>query len=122
MDSKSTWREFVTAQTQNTDPQFDMRIAIAGSMTVQPLEPYLGANLLRKTFKPQITIGPFNQLWQICYNHQSLLGTGDLNAITLLWRLEDLYPDLLARCVSDSSAVGDLLRDVKGLVDAVDAF
>ena len=119
MDAKSTWREFVAAQTQNTDPQFDMRIAIAGSMTVQPLEPYLGANLLRKTFKPQITVGPFNQLWQICYNHQSLLGTGDLNAITLLWRLEDLYPDLLARCVSDSSAVGDLLRDVKGLVDAV---
>jgi len=80
-----------------------MRTAIAGSMTVEPLEPHLGAYLLSKRFKPQITVGPFNQLRQICLDHQAVLGSSNLNAVVLLWRLEDLFPDVLARSRPDSA-------------------
>ena len=120
LDPKSAWRQYVTAQKQQPDAQFDMRVAVAGSMTVEPLELYLGAHLLSKKFRPHITIGPFNQLRQICYDHQAVLGGGgDFNAIALLWRVEDLFPDMLARCLESPAAVGDLLREVKGLADSV---
>src|SRR5919198_2785688 len=118
-DPKSIWRQYRAAQKQQQNPQFDMSIAIAGSMTVEPLESYLGTHLLSKKFKPQITVGPFNQLRQICYDHQTVLCGGDFNAIALLWRVEDLFLDMLARCLESAAAVGELLREVKQLADAV---
>jgi len=58
-------------------------------------------------------------LRQICYDHHAVLGSGDFNAIALLWRVEDLFPDMLAQCLDSPAAVGDLRREVKGLADAV---
>jgi FkbH-like protein len=118
-DPKSTWRQYRAAQTRQPHPDFNLSIAIAGSMTVDPLEPYLGAHLLSKQFKPHITVGPFNQLRQICYDHQATLGGGEFNVIALLWRVEDLFPTMLAHCLDSSAAVGDLLAEVKGLADSV---
>ena len=119
LDPKLTWRQYMTAQKQQPAPECDMRVAIAGSMTVEPLEPYLGAHLLGKKFKPQITVGPFNQLRQICNDHQAVLGEGPYNAIALLWRVEDLFPEMLAHCLESPAAVGKLLGEVKSLADAV---
>ena len=118
-DSKLAWREYMAAQKLQPDPQFDLHTAVAGSMTIEPLEPYLGAHLLSKKFKPHITVGPFNQLQQICYDHQSVLGGDDFNAIALLWRVEDLFPDMLAHCLDSPAAVGELLREVKSFADSV---
>src|SRR5262245_24855359 len=118
-DPKLAWRQYVAAQRQQANTEFDMRTAIAGSMTVEPLEPYLGAYLLSKRFKPQITVGPFNQLRQICLDHQTVLGSSNLTVIVLLWRLEDLFPDMLARCLHDHDALSDLLRELKSFADCV---
>lgn len=118
-DSKTIWQRHLAAEKQQRNSEFDTRIALAGSMTVEPLEPYLGAHLLTKNFKPHITIGPFNQLRQICYDHQSVLGRNDFNAIVLLWRAEDLFPDILSRCLDNSAALDDLLREVRVLADSV---
>ena len=118
-DPKSTWREYLAAQRQMPKPEFDMQIAIAGSMTVEPLEPYLGAHLLSKKFKPQLSIAPFNQLRQVCHDHRSVLGPHDFKAVVLLWRVEDLFPEMLARCLDTPGALEDLLREVKSLADSV---
>jgi FkbH-like protein len=118
-DPKSTWREYLAAQRQLPKPEFDMQIAIAGSMTVEPLEPYLGAHLLSKRFKPHVSIAPFNQLRQVCHDHRSVLGSHDFKAIALLWRVEDLFPEMLARCLDTPGALADLLREVKRLADSV---
>lgn len=118
-DPKSTWRQYQAELKSQPAPTFDLRIAIAGSITVEPLEPYLGAHLLSRKLKPRISVGPFNQLRQICDDYKSVLGDEDLNAITLIWRIEDLFPDLLARCLGDATALTDLLREVKGFADAV---
>ena len=118
-DPRSTWRQYVAAQRQQPHRDQSLRIAIAGSMTVEPLEPYLGAHLLSKQLEPEITIGPFNQLQQICHDHQAVLGGGDFSAIVLLWRVEDLFPDLLAGCLTNPAGVGDLMTAVKRLADSV---
>ena len=119
-DPKREWRQYKTEQEQKRDPQFDIRLAIAGTMTVEPLEPCLGAHLLSKHFSPNIVVGPFNQLRQICYDHKSTLGKDDLSAIVLLLRLEDLFPEMLARCLQSPDGLSDLLGELKALVDAVE--
>jgi FkbH-like protein len=121
-DSKRDWRQYKAEQKAKRDPQFDLRLAIAGTMTVEPLEPYLGAHLLSKNFRPDILVGPFNQVRQICYDPQAALGRDDLSAIVLLLRIEDLFPDLLARCLQTPAALTDLLGELKGVVDAVAAL
>jgi FkbH-like protein len=118
-DAKAHWRQYLAAQKQQPTQQFDMRVAIAGSMTVEPLEPYLGAHLVSKKFTPRITVGPFNQLRQICYDDQQVLGRRDLNAIVLLWRIEDIFPNMLMRCLDSAGAVEDLLQEIKRLADGV---
>lgn len=119
LDPKSHWRQYLAAQKQRSNVEFDMRVAIAGSMTVEPLEPYLGAHLISKKFKPCIAVAPFNQLRQICHDYKQVLGRSDLDAIALLWRVEDLFPDILAACLDNPAAVEDLLRELKELADSV---
>src|SRR5262245_2399719 len=118
-DPKFVWRRFQAEQKQRTGTGEESRIAIAGSMTVEPLEPYLGACLVNKKFKPRITVGPFNQLRQICHDPEGVLGTDNLGAIVLLWRIEDLFPDMLARCLHDSEAVSDLVRELKSFAGSL---
>jgi len=119
LDPKSHWRQYLAAQKQLPNVEFDMRVAIAGSMTVEPLEPYLGAHLISKKFKPCIAVAPFNQLRQICHDYKQVLGRNDLDAIALLWRVEDLFPDILAACLDNPAPVEDLLRELKELAGSV---
>jgi FkbH-like protein len=118
-DPKSAWRQYLASRKQQRHFESDIHAAIAGSMTIEPLEPYLGAHLLSKNLKPRITVGPFNQLRQICSDYRAVFGDGDLDVIALLWRVEDLFPDMLARCLETPAAVGDVLGEMKGLVDSV---
>jgi len=119
LDPKSHWRQYLAAQKQLPNVEVDMRVAIAGSMTVEPLEPYLGAHLISKKFKPCIAVAPFNQLRQICHDYKQVLGRNDLDAIALLWRVEDLFPDILAACLDNPAPVEDLLRELKELAGSV---
>jgi FkbH-like protein len=118
-DPKSIWRQYLSSQNTEIDPKFDPRIAIAASVTAEPLEPYLGAHLLAKKLKPRITMAPYNQLRQTCYDHSSVLGSDDFNIIVLLWRIDDLFPDLLSVGVETAVAVDDLLAEIKAFADAV---
>ncbi len=109
-DPKATWRQRDVTATK------DIRIAVAGSITCEPVEPYLGSYLLGRGFKaPQIAIGLFGQIRQICEDYKSVLGSDDFDAIVLIWRLEDLFPAALARTLSDESALSALLDEVKAL-------
>ncbi len=86
----------------------DIRIAVAGSMTAEPLEPYLGDYLLRRAFRnPRVSFGPFGQIPQICRDYKSFF-TEDTDAIVLLWRLEDMF--------------AAALEDPAALLEALDAF
>ena len=119
VDPKARWRKYVADLQQESNPAIDLKAAVAGSMTIEPLVPYLGAHLLTRNVKPQITVGPFNQLRQICQDHAAVLGRHDLHAIALLWRIEDLFPDMLARCLEEPGAVPELLLEVKNLAEGV---
>jgi FkbH-like protein len=115
-DPRSRWRQYRAEPGDGADKP-ELAVALAGSITVEPLEPYLGAYLLSRTIRPRITVGPFNQLPQICFNHSRLLGAVDV--IILIWRVEDLFPEMLGRAIQDPQAMSSLLEEVRGLADAV---
>jgi FkbH-like protein len=118
LDANSLWRKYI-AETKADGSAFDLRVAVAGSMTPEPLEPYLGAHLLAKKFQPRITIAPFNQLRQICFDPESVLGEKDFHAIVLLWRVEDLFAEMLSRCLQSAAAVDGLLREIQEFAETI---
>ena len=115
--SRSEWGKYTASA--HASSQEHMHIAICGSMTVAPIEPYLGAHLLRKGFSPTITIGPFSQLWDICFDHHAVLGSREPSAIVLLWRIEDLFPRLLSDGLGEPATLSDLHTELSRFAQAV---
>jgi FkbH-like protein len=118
-DAKRNWTQFKAEREHGRNADFDLRAAIVGSMTVEPLEAYLGAYLLQRNFAPSFTIGPFNQIRQVCSDYRATVGRDDLNAIVVLWRIEDMFPEILNRCLESPAAVDDLLAEIEGLAVGV---
>jgi FkbH-like protein len=112
-DLKTAWRQYHASALAKMEPG-KLEIAVTGSMTAQPLEPFLGANLVARGLSPAIQFGPFNQVRQVCRDHEAVLGA-EPDAIVLLWRLEDMYLDVLSRGLDDAGALDELFRDVREL-------
>lgn len=113
-DPKTRWRDF-----QATPQPPSLRIAIGASMTAEPVIPYLGAHLLGKNIAPDIHVAPFGQIHRLCLNPADVLGAYEADVIALLWRVEDMFPDALARAEKDPAALPDLIGEVRALAQAV---
>jgi FkbH-like protein len=95
----SSWRNFCRSGQQDPKP-VDSRLGLAGSFTVDPSVPFLGALLLEQgVAKPDIRVANFNQIARVCLDPASEFGDTALDAIVILWRIEDLADS------SDISAV-----------------
>jgi FkbH-like protein len=90
VEAKAFWRKFNSEQT--AEGPIDIRIGIAASFTAHSLVQFIGAPLVSAGYRPQITDGPYNQLFQVCLDPQSHFGA-QCDAIALLWRIEDLLQD-----------------------------
>ena len=90
VEAKARWRDFAAGQTQ--DQAIDVSIGIAASFTAHNLTQFVGAALVTAGFRPQIEIGPYNQLFQVCLDPRSHFGVR-CDAIVPLWRIEDLLLD-----------------------------
>lgn len=68
----------------------DPVLGLAGSFTIDPLLPYLGATLLGDGLSPALHNANYNQVLKVCRNHEGEFGNRALDALVLLWRIEDL--------------------------------
>ena len=118
-ESKSQWRKHLQGKTEAMPPA--PHVAVDGSMTAEPIEPYLGTHLLSKGFEnPHITIAPFNQLQRLCADPASVLSTENIDALVILWRLEDMFPELLQRFLcGDATAATELMAETMAFVSAL---
>ncbi len=75
-------------EARKPDRVIDSHIRILATFTVNPLEPYLGMELIDQGFSPTISVGPFDQISQ-----ELLLGTDlAVGDIVIVWpRLEDAW-------------------------------
>ncbi len=69
-------------------PAKKMNIGLAGSFTVDPLTCYLSKELE----EVELSVAPYNQLTQLSFNPENLLGA-QTDTLVVLWRLEDVIPD-----------------------------
>lgn len=92
-DIQRKWR----VHKKNADPVFsDLTIGVIGSMTVEPIEAYLGIHLMNKGFKyPKIIPGAFGQIHQACHNPKEIFGVSP-DVLIILWRLDDIFQNLEA--------------------------
>jgi FkbH-like protein len=86
--AKATWRQFHANQEISGDIP-DLRIGLAATFTANTLSQFVGAHLISEGYKPNIAVGPYNQLFQVCLDPKSHFGA-TCDAIALLWRIEDL--------------------------------
>lgn len=111
-DPVGVWRRFRKVQQAGAP---DITVAVAATVTADPIEGYLGAHLLGRGFdRPRLIFGPFNQIHQVCRDYKNVFGQVP-DAIALLWRLEDMFPDLLNEPDRLTSAVEDLAAAVQSL-------
>jgi FkbH-like protein len=112
--AKALWRRWEKQRVENSvEP--DLRIGIASSFTDLGLTQFVGSHLLQEGFKPDISVGPYNQLFQVCLDPALYFGSA-CQIIALLWRAEDLLIDEIeAFLAADKGALaraGDKLADL----------
>ena len=105
-DAKRLWREYESRTVDSgTDP--NIRVGLAASFTSETLVQFAGANLVASGFDPAFSVGPYNQIFQICADPKAAFGE-HCDVITLLWRLEDLMSQEI-----DAALLGDDLAIVR---------
>ena len=118
-EPKQLWRRFTTRSLNGIDANENpLKIGIAGSFTTDPLVPYLGGQLLRRGLtNPTLTVGPYNQIYQLCFDPQTLLG--DVDIIVILWRLEDLLKDNFDAVQSEIDRLLDAIQTLRKKFDGM---
>ncbi len=89
MNIRSEWLKLKRgAAVVSSLPTFS--VVVAATFTADPLEPYLGFELREDgAHPPAITIAPYNQVLQLCYDFKRAVGDQRPDAIAILWRVED---------------------------------
>lgn len=94
---------------------------IAATFTANPLVPYLGVKCIGDDGSiPHITVAPYDQLFQVCLNWQSMFASHVPSAIILMWRIEDfLRSELQEFLRGNSDALDRALDKVEQLRAAI---
>ena len=119
-DAVQLWRRYA-AQKKQDSTATPLSIGLAGSFTVDPLVPYLGGMLLAQGVEaPNLTVGPYNQIYQLCFNCAATLGREHVDALIILWRIEDIIPDLVNEALAGKAqAVTSLFEELANLLKAI---
>src|ERR1700735_3065666 len=89
--ARALWRDWNT-RLQAGEAAPSLRIGLAATFTANTLVPYLGGHLLDAGLEPDIQLGPYHQLFQVCLDYRSHF-TGEQDVLVLLWRIEDLMTE-----------------------------
>ena len=80
-------------------------MGLAASFTAEPLVPFLVDGLLAAGLQPAAHVAPYNQLHQACLDHRRAFAAApELDAVVLLWRIEDVLGRELELFVAGEAA------------------
>ena len=115
---KQAWRNY-NKQARDSALEPSLRVGLAATFTANSLLPFLGVPLVAAQFRPALELGPYNQIFQVCYDHRKTLGQ-NCDVIVLLWRLEDIVlEEMLALLNGDDTAFQRAEKKVEMLRSAV---
>jgi FkbH-like protein len=123
-DARKIWNSISQRSITSADA-LNPAIGLVGSFTLEPIVPFLGAELFNLTGHGyRIAIAPFDQVFQTCIDwKKSFPEEPDLTCLCFIWRVEDLARlaiQGLARNQSDATAdaigmIRELLESFKRL-------
>jgi FkbH-like protein len=88
-DLRKQWRE-ANRRGASQDPGTAEHFVLAATFTAEPIVPYLGAKYIGDgSAVPTITIAPYDQLFQVCYNWKEMFPGDTPTALIIVWRIED---------------------------------
>jgi FkbH-like protein len=117
-NAKAIWRRY-SEQVRQGAITPSLRVGLAASFTANSLLPFVGAPLVENGESPALELGPYNQIFQVCYDYKGILGKG-CDVIVLLWRLEDIaLEEMLAFLNGDASAIQRAAEKVEMLGTAL---
>src|ERR1700732_1719586 len=106
-----------------------VRVALCGTFTTQPLEPYLGMELLCHEMAASIHHAPYNQIHSELLSPTSTLRSDPVpEVVVVLWRMEELLSAALALLTTDPGSAREaakrkpngFLQGLKVFLDAPD--
>jgi FkbH-like protein len=99
-----------------------LRVGVSASFTAEPLEPFLGGRLLDAGEEPAFSFADYNQIHQVCFDPEGMLGSVDVAVI--LWRIEDVFAADLHRLLEQGvgEAAGSIVTGAAELGRAVSDF
>ena len=116
VEAKKAWRVHLA---QRGDAAPALRIGLAASFTADTLVPFVGAALLAEGAAAEFKVGPYNQLFQTCLDPEASFH-GPVDAIVLMWRLEDFMVDEMAGFLGGDAAAlaraGEKLAALTGAI------
>jgi FkbH-like protein len=116
--AKARWRHYLNDREQGSSGP-NLRLGLAATFTANTLAQFVGAHLLDAGIRPQIDIGPYNQLFQVCLDPAAHFAA-DCDAIALLWRIEDLMGEEAAAYLGEEAgALERALEKLAALAEAV---
>ena len=105
---------------QKPKPSETTSIYLAGSITLDPLVPYICGHLLLEGVSANIEVGPYNQILQFCHEPETYIDLGaPPDAICLIWRIEDLFPTALERSLVEGRVSDELKAELDSLIEAL---
>ena len=105
---------------QKRKPAETTKIYLAGSVTLDPLVPYIGGHMLIEGVTASIEVGPYNQILQFCHQPETYFGPGaPPDAVCLIWRIEDLFPNALELSLVEGCVSDELKVELDGLIEAL---
>ena len=114
--SRTLWRQYLNATAKSGA---SIAIGVAATYTCQTLVPHLGSPLVSAGFAPEIFLGPYNQIFQICAD-PTLLSEKPLDVILILPRFDELCPvEIRDYLAGDTAALVQGRRRLTEFVQAV---
>jgi FkbH-like protein len=121
LDHRKQWsRHSAEITAGSCEAAFLFKVGLAGTFTIEPIIPYLGAELISRGIgRPAVFAAPYNQLFQTCLNPDTAFGY-NVDAIVLLMRLEDLFESEIEAFVQgEDEALEKVLDAIVSLTGAV---
>ena len=101
-----------------------VRVALCGTFTTQPLEPYLGMELLCHEMAASIHHAPYNQIHSELLSPTSTLRSDPVpEVVVVLWRMEELLSEALALLTTDPESAREAAkRELNEFLQALKIF
>lgn len=100
-----------------------LKLALCATFTTEPLEPYIGVELLRHGLVTAVHHSPYNQIYTELLSPSSRLRSDPPDVVVILWRMEELLAEAINLLIRDPKAArAAVSREIDQLLSAMRTF